>query len=97
MPSLSGAIARCGCTQSTIFASPMKRIAWTGPARGIYGIHAWEFLSAENGVRVHTEESWSGEVVHANAASFPLLDGALNDWLTRLKRISEGRRQKIAP
>jgi hypothetical protein len=44
----------------------------------------------ERGVHVHTEESWTGDPVRSNAATFqPLLDGALQDWLTRLKTASE--------
>lgn len=70
--------------------SPMRRIVWTGPAQGIDAVHVWEFTDTEQGMRVHTEESWSGDVVRINATMLqPMLDGALQDWLTRLKTISE--------
>jgi hypothetical protein len=41
-------------------------------------------------VLVHTEESWDGEPVRAQAAILqPLLDAAIRAWLTDLKRASE--------
>lgn len=68
----------------------MRRIVWTGPAQGIDAVHVWEFIATSGGVRVRTEESWRGDVVRANAATLqPVLDGALQDWLTRLKTTSE--------
>ncbi|MCC8401411.1 SRPBCC family protein [Paraburkholderia sp. MMS20-SJTN17] len=69
---------------------PQRRIVWTGPAQGIFAVHVWEFSATGRGVHVHTEESWSGDVVRANATTLqPMLDGALGDWLTRLKQVSE--------
>lgn len=69
---------------------PNRRIAWTGPAQGIFGVHVWEFTATDRGVHVHTEESWSGDVVRENATTFqPMLDAALQDWLTRLKTVCE--------
>lgn len=69
---------------------PLRRIVWTGPAQGIAAVHVWEFTPTEQGVRVRTEESWSGDVVSTNAATLkPVLDGALQEWLTRLKATSE--------
>jgi hypothetical protein len=69
---------------------PQRRIVWTGPAQGIFAVHVWEFTATGRGVHVHTEESWSSEVVQANATTLqPLLDGALQDWLARLKQVSE--------
>lgn len=60
------------------------------PPQGIDAVHVWQFTQIAQGVKVSTEESWSGEVVRANAASLqPLLDGALQEWLTRLKATSE--------
>ncbi len=68
----------------------MRRIVWTGPAQGIFAVHAWEFTPTAQGVRVHTEESWSGDAVRANAGALQaLLDQALQDWLERLKARSE--------
>jgi hypothetical protein len=69
---------------------PGRRIVWTGPAQGIFAVHVWEFTATERGVHVHTEESWSGDRVQAQAAALqPVLDGALIDWLERLKSTSE--------
>lgn len=69
---------------------PRRRIVWTGPAQGIFAVHVWEFRETARGVHVHTEESWSGDVVQVSTASLqPLLDDALQEWLQRLKRTSE--------
>jgi uncharacterized protein YndB with AHSA1/START domain len=69
---------------------PRRRIVWTGPAQGIFAVHVWEFTATGRGVHVHTEESWSGEVVQANAKTLqPLLDASLQDWMARLKQVSE--------
>lgn len=76
---------------------PLRRIVWTGPAQGIDAVHVWEFTTTEQGVRVRTEESWSGDTVRTNAAVLkPILDGALQDWLTRLKTTSEATVSKTA-
>ena len=78
-------------TSTVLELLPMRRIVWTGPAQGIDAVHVWEFTASEHGVRVRTEESWSGDVVGANAPALqPVLDGALQDWLARLKSTSEG-------
>jgi len=71
--------------------TPMRRIVWTGPAQGIFAVHVWEFTrTANGGVRVRTEESWAGEPVTAMAPKLqPMLDGALKDWLVRLKKRAE--------
>ncbi|CUI08577.1 hypothetical protein BN2497_11931 [Janthinobacterium sp. CG23_2] len=64
---------------------PTRRIVWTGQAQGIDAVQVWGFIATSGGVRVRTGESWSGEVVRANAATLqPVLDGVLQDWLTRL-------------
>ncbi|MCW2392422.1 nucleoside-diphosphate-sugar epimerase/uncharacterized protein YndB with AHSA1/START domain [Sphingobium sp. B1D7B] len=74
---------------------PMRRIVWTGPAQGIDAVHKWEFIRTNGGVRVRTEESWSGNVVNKNAVTLqPMLDRALQDWLTRLKATSEARSER---
>jgi hypothetical protein len=77
--------------------APLRRIVWTGPAQGIDAVHVWQFTETAQGVKVSTEESWSGEVVRANAASLqPLLDSALREWLTRLKATSEASASKTS-
>ena len=69
---------------------PQRRLVWSGPAQGINAIHVWEFTQTDRGLFVHTEESWDGEPVHAQAAILqPLLDAAIRTWLTNLKRVAE--------
>lgn len=66
------------------------RIVWGGPAGGIVGVHVWELTSREDGVLVHTEESWDGEEVSAQAETLQgALDGSLRGWLENLKRAAE--------
>lgn len=71
---------------------PNRRIVWTGPAQGIFAVHVWEFTPTATGVHVHTEESWSGDGLSAQARVYqPLLDQSLIDWLRLLKERSEHR------
>ena len=37
-----------------------RRIVWSGPAQGITAIHLWTMTPSEEGVILHTEESWDG-------------------------------------
>jgi Activator of Hsp90 ATPase homolog 1-like protein len=41
------------------------RIVWGGPAQGIVAVHVWTLEAQEDGVVVHTEESWEDEPVEA--------------------------------
>uniref|UniRef100_UPI00310172C2 hypothetical protein n=1 Tax=Neorhizobium sp. EC2-8 TaxID=3129230 RepID=UPI00310172C2 len=67
-----------------------RRIAGTGPAQGIFGVHVWEITPTATGVHVHTEESWNGEGLVAQAKVYqPLLDQSLTDWLKLLQEQSE--------
>ncbi|MEU6161068.1 SRPBCC family protein [Streptomyces sp. NPDC047130] len=69
---------------------PKRRIVWGGPAQGITAVHVWTFTKTEDGVHVHTEESWTGDPVSANTAYLQeALDESLDDWLHNLKRESE--------
>ena len=69
---------------------PLRRLVWDGPAQGIYAVHVWEFTATNRGVLVHTEESWEGDPVSAQASTLqPLLDSAIRTWLTNLKRAAE--------
>lgn len=71
---------------------PQERIAWSGPAQGIMGIHVWTFTAVPNGVLVETEESWSGEpVLQQLEAAQAGLDGSIRSWLENLKREAEAR------
>ena len=67
-----------------------RRIVWSGPAQGITGIHVWTMTPTENGVRVHTEESWDGEPVLAQPEEMQrALDDSLRGWLQNLKHKAE--------
>jgi uncharacterized protein YndB with AHSA1/START domain len=68
-----------------------KRIVWGGPAQGIVAVHLWALTQQENGVLVHTEESWEGEPVLAQTEVLQAaLDASLRNWLENLKRTAEG-------
>lgn len=68
------------------------RIVWGGPAQGIIAVHVWTLTEREDGVLVHTEESWEGEPVLAqNETLQAALDGSLRGWLENLKRAAENR------
>jgi len=63
---------------------------WGGPARGIVGLHAWTFVAVPGGVRVYTEESWSGPAVEADVTALQAaLDASLVAWLRHLKSTAE--------
>ena len=75
---------------------PEQRIAWSGPAQGIMGIHVWTFTPVQNGVLVRTEESWSGEpVLQQLEVAQQGLDQSISSWLENLKRESEARAQNL--
>jgi hypothetical protein len=68
------------------------RIVWSGPARGIVAVHAWTLTDGDDGVVVHTEESWEGEPVRAQTkTSQAALDASRRGWLDNLKRAAENR------
>jgi uncharacterized protein YndB with AHSA1/START domain len=79
--------------QSTVYAvTPHARTLWAGTVQGITGIHEWTFTETDNGVRVVTEESWSGEPVEANVAAMQAgLDQSLVSWVQHLKAAAEAR------
>ena len=67
-----------------------RRIVWGGPAQGIVAVHVWTLEPQEDGVLVHTEESWEGEPVTAQLETMQgLLDQSLRAWLENLKRTAE--------
>jgi uncharacterized protein YndB with AHSA1/START domain len=71
---------------------PKHRIVWGGPAQGITAVHVWTFTRTEEGVHVHTEESWTGEPVTAHTAYLQeALDASLDAWLHNLKQRAEKR------
>ncbi|GFN00942.1 hypothetical protein Sfulv_57520 [Streptomyces fulvorobeus] len=72
---------------------PRRRIVWGGPAQGITAVHVWIFTQTEDGVHVHTEESWAGDPVTAETAYFQqALDTSLDHWLHNLKQQAEKKR-----
>ncbi|MFD8980182.1 SRPBCC family protein [Streptomyces sp. NPDC059564] len=71
-------------------AEPLRRIVWGGPAQGITAVHVWTFTPREDGVHVHTEESWAGAPVEADTPALQqALDASLDEWLHRLKAKAE--------
>ena len=71
---------------STVYqVEPERHTLWGGPSEGITGIHSWTFTPMPEGVRVETEESWSGAPVEADIAGLQdALDGSLAAWLEYL-------------
>ncbi|MFI7689740.1 SRPBCC family protein [Nonomuraea sp. NPDC049655] len=72
-------------------------LLWSGPAVGTgvridRGVHLWTFTEVKGGVRVHTEETWTGGQVEADVATATELLGAgLEAWLRDLKAAAESR------
>ncbi|MER6579528.1 SRPBCC family protein [Nonomuraea sp. NPDC001023] len=72
-------------------------LLWSGPAAGTgvridRGVHLWTFTQVKGGVRVHTEETWTGGQVEADVATATELLGAgLRAWLRDLKAAAESR------
>jgi uncharacterized protein YndB with AHSA1/START domain len=69
-----------------------RRIVWSGLAQGITAIHLWTMTQSENGVRVHTEESWDGAPVRAQPEELQrALHDSLRGWLQNLKHKAEAQ------
>ena len=69
-----------------------RRIGWGGPAQGIVAVHVWTLEPQDEGVLVHTEESWEGDPVTAQVETLQgALDASLRAWLENLKRTAEER------
>ncbi|WP_242905694.1 SRPBCC family protein [Actinomadura terrae] len=72
-------------------------ILWAGPAVGKgaridEGVHLWTFTKVRGGVRVHTEETWTGRQVEEDVpGSTAMLGAGLEDWLRNLKAAAEAR------
>ncbi|PZG24867.1 hypothetical protein C1I98_35160 [Spongiactinospora gelatinilytica] len=72
-------------------------IAWSGPAvgKGVridQGVHVWTFTKVKGGVRVRTEETWTGDQVEADVpTATKILGMGLEAWLRDLKTIAEAR------
>ena len=77
---------------STVYElTDRAHVLWGGTASGITGIHEWFFEETPDGVRVVTNESFSGAPVEANAQTMQqLLDMSLVSWLGHLKAAAEG-------
>jgi hypothetical protein len=57
-------------------------------------VHLWTMTPSENGVLVHTEESWDGEPVRAQPEEMQrALDDSLRGWLQNLKHKTEAQLQ----
>lgn len=75
-----------------------KCLRWTGPAVGEglridEGVHVWTFERVKGGgVRVRTEETWTGEQVEADVPlATEVLGMGLEGWLADLKAAAEAR------
>ncbi|MEU4827567.1 SRPBCC family protein [Actinomadura sp. NPDC023710] len=72
-------------------------ILWSGPAIGDgvridEGVHLWTFTRVREGVRVHTEETWTGDQVEADVPrATEILGQGLEAWLADLKAAAEAR------
>lgn len=72
-------------------------ILWKGPAVGEglridEGVHLWTFTKVKGGIRVHTEETWTGDQVEADApTATEALGRGLEQWLRDLKATAEAR------
>ncbi|MFD8385662.1 SRPBCC family protein [Streptomyces sp. NPDC059679] len=72
-------------------------ILWRGPAIGEglridEGVHLWTFTKVKGGVRVHTEETWTGAQVEADIpTATAALGTGLEAWLHDLKTTAESR------
>ncbi|MEW2573725.1 SRPBCC family protein [Streptomyces sp. NPDC047070] len=72
-------------------------IRWTGPAVGEgltidEGVHVWNFTEVKGGVRVQTEETWTGAQVEADVPlATSMLGAGLEQWLRELKTTAESR------
>ncbi|MEE4597921.1 SRPBCC family protein [Streptomyces sp. DSM 41524] len=70
-------------------------IRWSGPAIGEglridEGVHVWTFTKVRGGVRVHTEETWTGDQVEADIpTATEALGRGLEAWLSNLKTTAE--------
>ncbi|MGJ5893506.1 SRPBCC family protein [Streptomyces niveiscabiei] len=70
-------------------------VLWSGPAIGEglridEGVHLWTFTETGDGVRVHTEETWTGSQVEADVPTATAALGAgLETWLRDLKAAAE--------
>ncbi|MGO4422378.1 hypothetical protein AB4Z54_27660, partial [Streptomyces sp. MCAF7] len=58
------------------------------------GVHLWTFTKVKGGVRVHTEETWTGAQVESDVPTATAALGAgLEVWLRDLKTTAEARAQ----
>ncbi|RBQ20862.1 hypothetical protein DP939_07275 [Spongiactinospora rosea] len=70
-------------------------ILWSGPAVGEgvridQGVHVWTFTQVKGGVRVRTEETWTGGQVEADVpTATKILGMGLEAWLHDLKTTAE--------
>ncbi|MFE9612197.1 SRPBCC family protein [Streptomyces sp. NPDC006012] len=70
-------------------------IRWTGPAIGDglridEGVHVWTFSKVKDGVRVRTEETWTGDQVETDVpTATAALGQGLELWLSDLKTTAE--------
>jgi uncharacterized protein YndB with AHSA1/START domain len=67
-----------------------QRIAWSGLAQGVMGIHIWNLSPVDGGTLVQTEESWEGKPVRIQINYLQnVLNEAIRNWLENLKHATE--------
>ncbi|MGX1562563.1 SRPBCC family protein [Streptomyces sp. NPDC055506] len=70
-------------------------VLWSGPAIGEglridEGVHLWTYRKVKGGVRVHTEETWTGDQVETDVPTArEVLGRGLDLWLDDLKKTAE--------
>jgi uncharacterized membrane protein len=78
-------------------------IRWSGPAVGEglgidEGVHVWSFTRTRGGVRVQTEETWTGDQVEADVEyATEVLGDGLDLWLSDLKTTAEAAAGQCRP
>lgn len=74
-----------------------RRPSWQPPVTSVQrlideGVHLWTFRKVRGGVRVHTEETWTGDQVEADVpTATEALGQGLEAWLRDLKATAEAR------
>jgi uncharacterized protein YndB with AHSA1/START domain len=69
---------------------PLRKLAWSGVAGDVLGIHVWTFSSDKEGTHVFTEESLEGPSLPEHHEDLQrALDDSLVRWLASLRDRAE--------
>ena len=70
--------------------TPNQRLTWTGKALGTRAVHTWEIVKTDNGVVLHTAESFDGWLPQLMPKTMQrTLDETLPAWLSAIKSAAE--------